>query len=292
MTYLDLINQFWQKDLEFSFTSTEVDVYFRLLDRCNRLGWKSPFNLSVDLFMAQLKLRTKKPFDTARKALREAGLIDFKNGNGRGCTTEYTIIGAGSDLKTAPERGNKNTPLSGPLSATLSGDVSGGVSGLLHKSKTRLDKEEANASGVRDEILAKKKGPARKNVAASDSPSLLAEKITASNPVAAPPSSTALPPSFEEFWQAFGKKEDRHKCQQRWGALKPAEQQAAITAVPAYVVATPEKRYRKNPLTWLNGKCWLDEETPTVGPLHGQASGSTPSPTRAGGAPSQPKKDW
>ena len=37
-TYLDLINQFWQKDLAHPFTSTEVNEYFRLLDQCNQLG--------------------------------------------------------------------------------------------------------------------------------------------------------------------------------------------------------------------------------------------------------------
>jgi len=68
--------------------------------------------------------------------------------------------------------------------------------------------------------------------------------------------------SFEDFWELFGKKEDRHKCEQRWKALSPADQAAAFAAVSAYVAGTPEKRYRKNPLTWLNGRCWLDEKTP------------------------------
>ncbi len=108
MSYIDLINQFWQKDLEYSFSSTEVDVYFRLLDRCNKLGWKSPFNLSVEKLMAQMGLRTKKPLDTARKHLREAGLLEFKNGNGRGLTTEYTLTGVGDTPERVPERGNKN----------------------------------------------------------------------------------------------------------------------------------------------------------------------------------------
>jgi hypothetical protein len=66
-----------------------------------------------------------------------------------------------------------------------------------------------------------------------------------------------------DFWQAYGKKENKHKCQQRWQALTPADRLAALAHVPAYVAATPEKRYRKNPLTYLNGRCWLDEETPT-----------------------------
>jgi hypothetical protein len=82
--------------------------------------------------------------------------------------------------------------------------------------------------------------------------------------------------SFEAFWQAYGKKEDKHKCSQRWQALPLADRQAAMVHVPTYVAATPEKRYRKNPLTYLNGRCWLDEETPTdrtVAPI-----APTPSP--------------
>jgi hypothetical protein len=150
MTYLDLINQFWQKDLEYSFSSTEVDVYFRLLDRCNKLGWKSPFNLSVERLMAQMGMRTKKPLDTARKRLREAGLLEFKNGSGRGLTTEYTLIGVGTSFERVPERGNKNIPLSG----TLSEPLSGALSGLLHKSKIKSKKKESNDSESADKISA------------------------------------------------------------------------------------------------------------------------------------------
>lgn len=68
--------------------------------------------------------------------------------------------------------------------------------------------------------------------------------------------------AFSEFWQAYGKKEDKHKCEQRWNTLTAPERQAALAHVPGYVAATPEKRYRKNPLTYLNGKCWQDEEVP------------------------------
>jgi hypothetical protein len=68
---------------------------------------------------------------------------------------------------------------------------------------------------------------------------------------------------FSVFWQAYGKKEDKHKCQRCWQALSAADRLAALAHVPTYVAATPEKRYRKNPLTYLNGRCWLDEETPS-----------------------------
>ncbi|TVT39616.1 hypothetical protein FNT36_18415 [Hymenobacter setariae] len=80
---------------------------------------------------------------------------------------------------------------------------------------------------------------------------------------------------FADFWQAYGKKEDKHKCEQRWNTLTPAERQAALAHIPGYVAATPEKRYRKNPLTYLNGKCWQDEELPTT------RSGQPPAPVPA-----------
>lgn len=92
-------------------------------------------------------------------------------------------------------------------------------------------------------------------------PSINKEKTKRkTNPSAAAGESESFP--FAAFWQAYGKKEDKHKCELRWNALPPAERQIALSHVPGYVAATPEKRYRKNPLTYLNGKCWQDEETP------------------------------
>lgn len=122
---------------------------------------------------------------------------------------------------------------------------------------------------------------ARENIFSTPSleASLPASLVTAPAPVALPPAPGV--PAFEVFWQAFGKKQDKHKCQQRWRTLKPAEQVAALAAVPAYVAATPEKHYRKNPLTWLNGKCWLDEDTPEPAPLLRSPAQPPPPPARA-----------
>ncbi len=113
VTYLDLVNIFWRKHLEHSFTPNEVAVWFHLLHRCNSLSWKNPFNLSKGWLQLEMKLKTEKPLDTARNALREAGLIDFKNGQGRGITTEYTIVGLTTQAENPTEKGNKNNPFSG-----------------------------------------------------------------------------------------------------------------------------------------------------------------------------------
>lgn len=81
---------------------------------------------------------------------------------------------------------------------------------------------------------------------------------------------------FADFWQAYDKKEDKHKCSQRWATLSLAERQAALSHLPSYVAATPDKRYRKNPLTYLNGKCWQDEALPTT--RQGQQPAPVPAP--------------
>ena len=41
--------------------------------------------------------------------------------------------------------------------------------------------------------------------------------------------------------------------------LTDAEINQALDKVDAYVASTPYVQFRKNPLTWLNGKCWNDE---------------------------------
>lgn len=64
---------------------------------------------------------------------------------------------------------------------------------------------------------------------------------------------------FERFWDLYNKKEDRKKCFTKWNNLKAKERELIFKTVSNYVASTPDKKYRKNPLTWLNGECWNNE---------------------------------
>lgn len=144
MNYLTLINHFWAKDLEHSFTPNDIAVYFRLLERCNALGWKNPFNFSVDELLLKLRLKTKDPLDTARNRLKQAGLIDFRNGQGRGHTTTYWLVEG--EAENPDEKGQKNTPFIPPFSPSFSSPFSPPTYPLVHKTKLNKTKEEtANA---------------------------------------------------------------------------------------------------------------------------------------------------
>jgi len=78
--------------------------------------------------------------------------------------------------------------------------------------------------------------------------------------------SKELTKEFDAFWEAYEKKKDKSKCFKKWKLLTPKEKEAIFNCVSSYVKSTPDPQYRKNPLTWLNGKCWEDEITVNLNP--------------------------
>ena len=66
-------------------------------------------------------------------------------------------------------------------------------------------------------------------------------------------------PTFDDWWSLYDKKTGRAPCEEKWKRLKQDEKEAIMRHTEAYVAATPEIQYRKNPLTYLNQKSWNDE---------------------------------
>jgi len=64
---------------------------------------------------------------------------------------------------------------------------------------------------------------------------------------------------FEKFWDAYGKKVDRVKCEKAWNKLSKEEIEKINTTVDLYVKSKSDIQFRKNPLSYLNGKCFNDE---------------------------------
>lgn len=64
---------------------------------------------------------------------------------------------------------------------------------------------------------------------------------------------------FEKFWNLYDKKSDRKKCFEKWNRLNKYEKDKIFETLPNYIKSTPDKQYRKNPLTYLNGEVWNDE---------------------------------
>lgn len=69
---------------------------------------------------------------------------------------------------------------------------------------------------------------------------------------------------FETFWDLYDKKEDRIKCERKWSHLTNKEREECIKKLPAYIKSTPDKKFRKNPATYLNNKSWENEIIPLM----------------------------
>lgn len=66
-------------------------------------------------------------------------------------------------------------------------------------------------------------------------------------------------PSFDDFWDTYGKKMDRPKCEKKWKKIKQAAREKIMEHLELYVRSTPDIQFRKNPLTYLNSESWENE---------------------------------
>ncbi len=73
-------------------------------------------------------------------------------------------------------------------------------------------------------------------------------------------SDTEVEPTFDQFWNLYDKKVgEKGKLIKKWKKLSQKDREAAMKYIPNYKIAQPEKRFRKNPETFLNNKSWNDE---------------------------------
>ena len=64
---------------------------------------------------------------------------------------------------------------------------------------------------------------------------------------------------FDEFWDSYDKKTSKPKCEALWKKLSKDKKEQAITYIGEYKKAQPDKKYRKNPETYLRNESWNDE---------------------------------
>ena len=67
-------------------------------------------------------------------------------------------------------------------------------------------------------------------------------------------------PTFEDFWDLYDKKVGKkEKIKKKWVKLPQKTKEEIIKYIPLYINSQPQKKYRKNPETFLNNESWKDE---------------------------------
>ena len=95
--------------------------------------------------------------------------------------------------------------------------------------------------------------------------------------VTAPPKEVKDEYTFERAWNLYDKKVGcKAKLEKKWNSMSQKDRKAATEYVPLYVIATEDKKYRKNFQTFLNQRGWEDE-----------IIGATPPPSSVNEQPSE-----
>lgn len=95
--------------------------------------------------------------------------------------------------------------------------------------------------------------------------------------VTAPPKQVKDEYTFERAWDLYDKKVGcKAKLEKKWNSMSKKDRMAALAYIPAYVIATADKQFRKNFQTFLNQRAWEDE-----------IIGATPPPTVTNENPSE-----
>ena len=64
---------------------------------------------------------------------------------------------------------------------------------------------------------------------------------------------------FFKFWEMYDKKINRDDALKKWMKLSMVDMGEALKVLPMYVMSTPDKKYRKDPRSWIIAKAWLNE---------------------------------
>ena len=90
MTYIELINDFWQEFEDEAMKPNDALLYLYLLKVCNSKGWENPFELSNKRIRLCLEM-TDKAIIESRERLVERGLIEVTKGERNRIAPTYKL---------------------------------------------------------------------------------------------------------------------------------------------------------------------------------------------------------
>jgi hypothetical protein len=214
-------------------------LYFFIIEQCNRLGWKEKFGLPTSMAKEAVGIRSYNTYVKTLNDLVEWGFIVMIEKS----KNQYT---------------SNIVALSNPYKA-------------LDKA---LDKAIVKASVKH---VPKRSESTSESISSIDKP-LTKEPLTIEQTAKAKLKSLPLENDFETFWKVYDKKIDSKRCKEKFMKLNKEEIVNILNVVSTYVHSTNEKQFRKNPLSWLNGKCWNDVEINEYAPTKERPFGKTNQP--------------
>jgi len=79
------------------------------------------------------------------------------------------------------------------------------------------------------------------------------------SPCARQENSFSEDPDFDRWFAGYKKPIGKTTARDRWSFLRDDDRQGCLAALPQYLAAYPDPRYRKNPTAYLEGRHWEDD---------------------------------
>lgn len=224
MNTYKLISAYWDMSSENpgQFKPAHSALYFYIMYLANKFGWKQKFGLPTLFAMEQTNIRSRHTLNKLLKDLEDFGLIKIVEESKNQHTAKIVAM-----IKTY-----KADDIADDMAHIKADDmaheqhISRQVNGTYHD------------TGTIDKLINNKNNKTINN------------KTT---------NSLNIP--FDDFWDAYdhkvGSKEISAK---KWSALKDEERKKIMDHIPIYTGKTPDKKYRKQPSTYLNQKVWESED--------------------------------
>lgn len=155
MSYIHLLNQFWQFHATRSISPQATCLYLFLVQRCNRQHWTNPFIIADAHICGELGMarNTMRP---ARAQLVALGLIAHQpGGHGRGDAAQYALLDStGQFLSIQVKKGAESIPFAAPLPSKK------GAAKGIDSAPYSYKEENKTHSSVKDEDEEKTAAPA------------------------------------------------------------------------------------------------------------------------------------
>ena len=153
MTYIELLNSFWDSTRFNPCSSNEAAMYFYLLHQCNIRRWINPFEFKTRDLELMLGL-SRATISAIRNKLKQRGLIDFGKGVGSGSAV-YLICGAKITDKELSKKfcvQSLNTKLNTTLNTTLNTNADSTLYIEEKRNKTKDISPIGDSASVREPV--------------------------------------------------------------------------------------------------------------------------------------------
>lgn len=233
MNSYELMRPFWDwaYDNPEKIKPVHSAIFHFAIEHCNRMGWKQKFGFPSQMTMEAIGVKSYRTYSNALIDLVDWGFIKMVEKS----KNQYSanIIELISKAKANTKALDKALPKHGLKQGQSTGESIDSIIKQLNKEQFNL-KQLNMVHFHLEEIFSNEK---------PETPDLFeSEKIT-----------------FDKFWDLYDKKTDKPKCLKIWEKLSSEIRTSIMNHIPKYKISQPEKQYRKNPLTYLNGECWNDE---------------------------------